>query len=96
MFVESVGGLLNSEAQTLDTEINDLAVLDPELAGRAEKLRCTASASAMKAMSSGGDTEMKMGLPANVFSWQFHPKKQTDCCQRRGGQVSLQCPSSQI
>ena len=52
VFVESVGGLLNSEAQTLDTEINDLAVLDPELAGRAEKLRCTASASAMKAMSS--------------------------------------------
>ena len=32
VFVESVGGLLNSEAQTLNTEIDDLAVLDPELA----------------------------------------------------------------
>ena len=30
VFVESVGGLLNSEAQTLDTEIDNLAMLDPE------------------------------------------------------------------
>ena len=52
VFVESVGGLLNSEVQTLDTEIDSLAVLDPELASRAEKLRCVASASAMKAMNS--------------------------------------------
>ena len=52
VIVESVGGLLNSEVQTLDTEIDSLAVLDPELASRAEKLRCVASASAMKAMNS--------------------------------------------
>ena len=30
VFMESVGGLLNSEAQTLDTEIDNLAMLDPE------------------------------------------------------------------
>ena len=44
VFVESVGGLLNSEAHILDTEIDDLAILDPGLADRAEKLRCTATA----------------------------------------------------
>ena len=42
VFVESVGGLLSSEARDLDTDIDDLAILDPELANRAEKLRCVA------------------------------------------------------
>ena len=40
VFVESVRGLLNSEARDLDTDIDDLAILDPQLASRAEKLRC--------------------------------------------------------
>ena len=52
VFVESVGGLLNSEARDLDTDIDDLAMLDPQLASRAEKLCCAASESAMKAMNS--------------------------------------------
>ena len=52
VFVESVGGLLNSEARDLDADIDDLILLDPQLGSRAEKLRCAASASAMKAMSS--------------------------------------------
>ena len=52
VFMESVGGLLNSEAHVLDTEIDDQAVLDQGLADRAEKLRCTATASAVKAMGS--------------------------------------------
>ena len=38
VFVESVGGLLNSEARDLVTDIDDLAILDPQLASRAEKL----------------------------------------------------------
>ena len=42
VFVESVGGLLNSEARDLDTDIDDLTLLDPQLASRAEKLRCAA------------------------------------------------------
>ena len=42
VFVESVGGLLSSEARDLDMDIDDLAILDPELANRAEKLRCVA------------------------------------------------------
>ena len=52
MFVESIGNLLNSEVRDLDTSINDLILLDPQLGDRAERLRCAASASAMKAMSS--------------------------------------------
>ena len=52
VFVESVGSLLNSEARDLDTSIDDLILLDPQLGDRAEKLRCAASASAMKAMNS--------------------------------------------
>ena len=51
MFAESVGGLLNSEAHILDTEIDDLTILDPGLADRA-KLRCAATASAVKAVGS--------------------------------------------
>ena len=52
VFGESVGGLLNSEAHILDTEIDDLTILDPVLADRAEKLRCAATASAVKAVGS--------------------------------------------
>ena len=51
MFVESIGNLLNEEVRDLDTSIDDLIMLDPQLGDRAERLRCTASASAMKALS---------------------------------------------
>ena len=73
VFMESVGGLLNSEAQTLDTEIDNLAVLDPELASRAEKLRCTASASAMKAMSSVRRYRNKDGDASRCSAGSFVP-----------------------
>ena len=43
VFVESVGGLLSSEACDLDADIDDLILLDPQLGNRAEKLRCVAS-----------------------------------------------------
>ena len=40
-------GQLTSEAQILYTEIDDLAVLDPGLADRAEKLHCAATLSGL-------------------------------------------------
>ena len=69
-----MGGLLNSEAQTLDTEINNLAVLDPELASRAEKLRCAASASAMKAMSSVRRYRNEDGAASKCSAGSFVPR----------------------
>ena len=73
VFVESVGGLLNSEAHTLDTEIDDLAGLDPELASREEKLRCTASASAMKAMNSVRKYRNEDGAASKCSAGSFVP-----------------------
>ena len=52
VFVESVGGLLSSEARDHDTDIDDFTILDPGLANRAEELRCAVSESAMRAMNS--------------------------------------------
>ena len=75
VFVESVGGLLNSEAQTLDTQIDDLAVLDPELASRAENLRCAASASAMKAMSSVMRYRNEDGAASKCSAGSFVPRR---------------------
>ena len=74
VFVESVGGLLNSENHTLDTEIDDLAVLDRELASRAEKLRCAASASAMKAMSSVRRYRNEDGAASKCSAGSFVPR----------------------
>ena len=74
MFVESVGGLLNSEAHILDTEIDDLAILDPELASRAEKLRCAASASAMKAMNSMRKYRNEDGAASKCSAGSFVPR----------------------
>ena len=72
--MESVGGLLNSKAQTLDTEIDDLATLVPEWAGRAEKLRCAASASAMKAMSSVRRYRNEDGAASKCLAGSFIPR----------------------
>ena len=74
VFVESVSGLLNSEAHILDTEIDDLAILDPELASRAEKLRCAASASAMKAMNSVRKYRNEDGAASKCSAGSFIPR----------------------
>ena len=52
VFVEGVGGQLTTEVHILNTEIEELAILDPGLGDRAEKLRCAATASAVKAVGS--------------------------------------------
>ena len=74
VFVESVGGLLNSEARDLDTDIDDLAILDPQLASRAEKLRCVASASAMKAMNSVRKYRNEDGAASKCSAGSFVPR----------------------
>ena len=74
VFVESVGGLLNSKAQTLDTEIDDLVTLVPEWAGRAEKLCCAASASAMKAMNSVRRYRNEDGAASKCLAGSFIPR----------------------
>ena len=77
VFVESVSGLLNSEAHILDAEIDDLAILDPELASRAEKLRCAASASAMKAMNSVRKYRNEDGAASKCSAGSFVPRSKT-------------------
>ena len=74
VFVESVGGLLNSEARDLDTDIDDLAILDPELASRVEKLHCAASASAMKAMNSVRKYWNEDGAASKCSAGSFVPR----------------------
>ena len=74
VFVESVRGLLNSEAHILDAEIDDLAMLDPELASRVEKLRCAASASAMKAMNSVRKYRNEDGAASKCSAGSFVPR----------------------
>ena len=74
VFVESVGGFLNSEARDLDTDIDDLAILDPQLASRAEKLRCATSASAMKAMNSVRKYRNEDGAASKCSAGSFVPR----------------------
>ena len=74
MFVESVGGLLNSEARDLNMDIDDLAILDPQLASRAEKLCCAASASAMKAMNSVRKYRNEDGAASKCSAGSFVPR----------------------
>ena len=74
MFVESVGGLLNSEARDLNMDIDDLAILDPQLASRAEKLCCAASASAMKAMNSVRKYRNEDGAASRCSAGSFVPR----------------------
>ena len=77
VFVESVGGLLNSEACDLDMDIDDLILLDPQLGSRAEKLRCTASASAMKAMNSVRKYRSEDGAASKCSASSFVPRART-------------------
>ena len=42
VFVENISNLLNEEVRDLDTGIDDLIILDPQLGDRAERLRCAA------------------------------------------------------
>ena len=75
--VESVGGLLNSEVHILDTEIDNLAVLDPGLVTRAKKLRFAASASAMKAMGSVRKYRNEDGAASKCSAGSFIPRTRT-------------------
>ena len=47
--VEETAAKLTQEASLLDKEIDEVALVDPGLAGRLEKLRCNATASVVKA-----------------------------------------------
>ena len=78
VFVESVGGILNSEAHDLDTSIDDLILLDPQLGSRAEKLRCAASASAMKAMNSVRKYRNEDGAASKCLASSFAPRAQCE------------------
>ena len=77
MSVESVGGLLNSEVHILDTEIDNLAVLDPGLVTRAKKLRFAASASDMKAMGSVRKYRNEDGAASKCSAGSFIPRTRT-------------------
>ena len=96
VFVESVGGLLNSEARDLDTDIDDLTLLDPQLASRAEKLRCAASASAMKAMNSVRKYRSEDGAASKCSAGSFVPKARMTTSGGHGGQDILYGTAPQV
>ena len=80
--MEGAGNQLNSEAQILDTEIDDLAIIDPQLGDRVEKLQCSATASAVKAMGSVRKfrmmTEQK---PARIQELAMLPNPSLEPCR---------------
>ena len=92
VFVESVGGLLNSEARDLDTSIDDLILLDPELGNRAEKLRCAASASAMKAMNSVRKYRNEEGAASKCSASSFVPRARTAASEATENRTSSTAP----
>ena len=73
--MEGAHGQLTSKAQILDTEIADLAILDPGLVDRVEKLCCAASASAVKAIGSDRKFRNDNGATnSNYSAGSFAPK----------------------
>ena len=77
VFVESIGNLLNEEVRDLDTSIDDLIILDPQLGDREERLRCAASASAMKALSSARKYRNEDRASKCSASSSFAPRSKT-------------------
>ena len=77
LFEEGVGSQLSFEAHILDTEIDELAILDPRLADRAEKLRCATTASAVKAIGSVRKFRSDDGAASKCSAGSFVPKTNT-------------------
>ena len=93
VFVESIGNLLNEEVRDLDTSIDDLIILDPQLGDRAERLRCAASASAMKAMSSMRKYQNEDGAARKCSaSSSFAPRSKTTTAGVTGDRTTSAAP----
>ena len=87
VFVESIGNLLNEEARDLDTSIDDLIVLDPQLGDRAERLRCAASASAMKALNTARKYRNEDGA-SKCSASSFAPRTKTTTAGAAGDKMT--------